>query len=191
MDDREPADGKTAWRARLLTARRELIDRLGPTGRAEQAEHLAQAAVEWLASRGSPGATSARRRPTLTAFESMRTEPPTGVLIDRLRAAQLRVLVPITRPDHLDWTDGREQFGPDELSQVDVAFIPALAIDRAGVRLGRGGGYYDRALPLLPEHAVVIAILHDHEILDALPAEPHDAPVHGSLTAAGGVQLVG
>ena len=55
-----------------------------------------------------------------------------------------------------------------------MVLVPALAVDRAGNRLGRGGGSYDRALarvgPLIP----VIALLYDDELLDQVPAEQHD-----------------
>ena len=55
--------------------------------------------------------------------------------------------------------------------------VPALAADRRGNRLGRGRGYYDRALahvgPLIP----TIALLYDGELLDQVPAGRLDHPV--------------
>ena len=52
-----------------------------------------------------------------------------------------------------------------------------------GVRLGRGGGSYDRALRRA--RGLVVALLHEGELVDALPAEPHDVPVHAVALPAG------
>jgi 5-formyltetrahydrofolate cyclo-ligase len=64
---------------------------------------------------------------------------------------------------------------------------PALAVDRGGNRLGRGGGSFDRALarvgPLIP----VIALLYDDELLEHVPAEPHDRPVRAVARPGSGV----
>jgi 5-formyltetrahydrofolate cyclo-ligase len=64
--------------------------------------------------------------------------------------------------------------------------VPALAVDRRGVRLGRGGGSYDRALARLAAGATAVALLHDGELLDALPAEAHDRAVTAAVTPSGG-----
>jgi 5-formyltetrahydrofolate cyclo-ligase len=65
--------------------------------------------------------------------------------------------------------------------------VPALAVDRAGNRLGRGGGSFDRALarvgPLIP----LIALLYDDELVDRLPVEPHDVPVRAVVRPTHGV----
>ena len=67
------------------------------------------------------------------------------------------------------------------MARADVVLAPALAVDQAGNRLGRGGGSYDRALarvgPLIP----VIALLYDAELLSHVPAEPHDTPVRAAV----------
>ncbi|MGG7609915.1 5-formyltetrahydrofolate cyclo-ligase, partial [Streptomyces sp. ZG43] len=60
--------------------------------------------------------------------------------------------------------------------------------DRAGMRLGRGGGSYDRVLARLAEagaEPALLVLLHDHELLAEVPAEPHDQPVHVVLTPSG------
>ena len=68
-----------------------------------------------------------------------------------------------------------------------MVLVPALAVDHAGNRLGRGGGSYDRALarvgPLIP----VIALLYDGELLDQVPAEPHDTPVRAVVRPEAGI----
>ena len=132
---------------------------------------------------------------TVAAYYSVGTEPDTRGLVYALHKRGSYVLLPLLRPDgDLDWASYE---GPDSLvpgprgltepadkprgvqavSRADVVLAPALAVDRAGNRLGRGGGSYDRALarvgPLIP----VIALLYDAELLSHLPAEPHDTPV--------------
>ena len=68
-----------------------------------------------------------------------------------------------------------------------MVLAPALAVDHAGNRLGRGGGSYDRALarvgPLIP----VIALLYDAELLGHVPAEPHDTPVRAAARPGSGI----
>jgi 5-formyltetrahydrofolate cyclo-ligase len=60
------------------------------------------------------------------------------------------------------------------------------------MRMGRGGGSYDRALARLAgisPRPLVLALLHDGELVDAVPAEPHDQPVDGAITPRGGLTL--
>ena len=64
-----------------------------------------------------------------------------------------------------------------DLAQIDLALIPGLAFDAQGHRLGRGKGYYDRLLPRLV-HARLQGICFPFQLLDNIPAEPHDIPVH-------------
>ncbi|MGC5582930.1 5-formyltetrahydrofolate cyclo-ligase [Ornithinimicrobium sp. W1665] len=175
---------KARWRALVRAARRELVDAWGATGREEAAEALAATGLELV------GAGT-----TVTLFEPMRTEPPVDRLVRELIGAGVRVLVPITlaRP-RLDWADvadpDRTPLGEEALAQVDLALVPALAVGADGVRLGQGGGYYDTTLPLLRERspgAAVVAVLHDHELVPAVPADPHDARVDAVLRPGSGV----
>jgi 5-formyltetrahydrofolate cyclo-ligase len=68
-----------------------------------------------------------------------------------------------------------------------VVLAPALAVDVRGNRIGKAGGYYDRFLAGLDDvdpalRPVVVAVLHDDEIVDDIPAEAHDRPVDAVLT---------
>ena len=63
--------------------------------------------------------------------------------------------------------------------------VPALAVDRHGHRLGRGGGSYDRALARAAPGAVVVAPVYEDELLDDVPAEAHDRPVHLAVLPSG------
>ncbi|GAA1138166.1 5-formyltetrahydrofolate cyclo-ligase [Ornithinicoccus hortensis] len=188
-----PVAAKTALRAQLLARRRALADGFGPDGRRELADRLATAGIDWFlryaAASGRPDAPAGW---TVTAYQSRRTEPPVEDLVDRLRARGVRVLMPITlslESGQLDWFDVAD---PDStplargvMAEVDVAFTPGLGVDGRGIRIGKGGGYYDRALQLLRPDTPTVTVLHEHELLPHVPDEPHDTPVWGVLTADG------
>jgi 5-formyltetrahydrofolate cyclo-ligase len=82
-----------------------------------------------------------------------------------------------------------DRVGVDAVRHVDLLIVPALAVDRSGVRLGRGGGSYDRVLSRAGA-AWIVALLHDGELLDAVPAEQHDRPVHAVITPADGLIIL-
>ena len=63
---------------------------------------------------------------------------------------------------------------PDE---VDLALVPGVAFDASGARLGYGGGYYDRLLPMLRAGVPRIAGAFDEQIVDAVPTAAHDLAV--------------
>ena len=63
-----------------------------------------------------------------------------------------------------------------------VLFIPGLAFDLAGNRLGRGRGWYDRALSSLGTAPVRIALAFEFQILESLPVEDWDQKVHQIVT---------
>ena len=66
--------------------------------------------------------------------------------------------------------------------EVEVALVPGLAFDIEGNRLGRGGGHYDRALPRLGPKALKIGLAFDFQVVERLPAEARDIPVHLVVT---------
>ena len=126
---------------------------------------------------------------TITAYESWATEPPTESLIAGLLDAGWRVIVPDTLADlRLSWHDVTHpeiDLGVEGVALADVLLIPALAVDRAGFRLGQGGGCYDRTLPLRRPGVPVIAMIFDDELLERVPRESHDLPVDAVLTSGG------
>jgi 5-formyltetrahydrofolate cyclo-ligase len=137
----------------------------------------------------------------VAAYASVGTEPGTSELLAALLAGPRAVLLPLLLPDgDLDWAvfDGELQPGPRGLRQpptvplgpgavADCALllVPALAVDRSGTRLGRGGGSYDRALARAT--GLAVAALHSGELVDRLPAEPHDRPVHAAVVPGEGL----
>jgi 5-formyltetrahydrofolate cyclo-ligase len=163
MDDQE---AKAALRARLLAARR---------GRSRDPANAADAAAALLA---LPEVSAAR---VVAGYSALRAEPDIGPALDALRQRGTRVLLPTVLPDRdLEFrVDGGDVVLP--LAEADVVLVPALAADREGHRLGRGGGSYDRALPRVRPGAFAVAIVHAEELLASVPVEPHDARVDAVL----------
>jgi 5-formyltetrahydrofolate cyclo-ligase len=131
------------------------------------------------------------------------SEPGSGRLPDALTELGARILLPVVPPQGriLDWAvytgeleAGRfglsqptgPRLGPSAIAEADVVVVPALAVDRVGIRLGRGGGYYDRALVRARPDAVLVAVVFDDERPDRLPWEVHDRPVTAVVTPSGG-----
>ena len=140
---------------------------------------------------------------TVAAYVSIGTEPATAEVLNVLQSRKVRVLLPVVRDDlDLDWAiyENRAQLSPKRLglltpvgprlglegiAAADVVLVPALAVAEDGTRLGRGGGCYDRALQRVRPGVPVVALLHDGELLPAVPAEPHDRRVSAVVTPSG------
>ena len=114
-------------------------------------------------------------------YESYPSEPDTHLAIAELLSRSVSVLVPETFPDgFLSWRD-KSTNEEAELNESDLLFIPALAIDLEGNRLGRGKGYFDRELEK-SNLKKVYAIVFEAEVLAAVPVEAHDRKVTGVVT---------
>jgi 5-formyltetrahydrofolate cyclo-ligase len=183
---------KSLLRARLRAAR----SALDPDERRDAGRLIRDALLEFPA---------LQMAGTVAAYYSVGTEPDTRGLVYALWKRGTYVLLPLLLPDgDLDWASyegpdslvpgprglaepGESPRGADAVARADVVLAPALAVDQAGNRLGRGGGSYDRALarvgPLIP----VIALLYDAELLSRVPAEPHDTPVRAAVRPAAGI----
>jgi len=72
-----------------------------------------------------------------------------------------------------------------DLTDVDWVLVPGVAFDRDGARLGYGGGYYDRLLPLLPARAPRVAGAFYVQIVDEVPRAPHDITMDVVVTERG------
>lgn len=178
---------KGTVREALLTARRARTE----DQRTAAAEALVQHAM------GLAPLLRARR---VAAYLSMPSEPGTGPLLAWLVGRGVEVIVPISRADRsLGWVSyaaGDTVVGDlgvpepsgaplpgSPLASCDLVLVPALAVDHVGHRLGRGAGYYDRALADVDRP--VCAVVFDDELVPSLPHEPHDHPVDLVLTPAG------
>jgi 5-formyltetrahydrofolate cyclo-ligase len=67
-------------------------------------------------------------------------------------------------------------------AEIDLILVPGLAFTRAGQRLGRGGGFYDRFLARLSASTTKLGICFEQQIVETLPAEPHDQNVDAVIT---------
>jgi 5-formyltetrahydrofolate cyclo-ligase len=187
-DPGEPAVAKDELRDRLLARRRAR-----PT--AERA-----AAADAIASALLDGLGGVR---TVAAFVPDPEEPGCGRLPDAFTGLGGRILLPVipSQGRILDWADytgeleaGRfglshpvgPRLGPTAIGAADVVVVPALAVDRSGIRLGRGGGYYDRALVHARADALLVTVVFDDERVAELPREVHDRPVTAVVTPSGG-----
>ncbi|MFC7676714.1 5-formyltetrahydrofolate cyclo-ligase [Mycolicibacterium sp. GCM10028919] len=189
------AGGKTKaqWRTAVLRARRELT----PARRRAEADAI-RAALSTVVGDGD----------TICAYVPVSSEPGSADVLDALVAAGARVLLPVARDDHgtpmpLTWGVYRSDalveapFGlrepapphepPQAIASASMVLVPALAVDRRGVRLGRGAGYYDRTLALAGPGARLCAVVRDEEFVDELPGEAHDVAMTHVLTPGRGL----
>jgi 5-formyltetrahydrofolate cyclo-ligase len=195
----QAAADETAAKAAL---RRWVLDRRAEMTRgqlAAAARRLTDAVVS------APEIAAAR---CVAAYASFGREPGTRHLLDELVTRDVLVLLPVLLPGRdLDWAQYTgpgdlepaalgmvepvgARFGTAGISRADVVLVPALAVDRYGVRVGRGGGSYDRALGAARSDAPRWALVYDVELLPPgvrAPAEPHDVRVHGAVTPADGL----
>lgn len=187
---------KKEWRRRVLAARRAL----SPDVRAARA-----AALAVQVPRLADGVTG-----PVCAYLPVGTEPGSSAWVDALRDAGHEVLLPVVAGPNspLDWAryegpgalragpfglsePDTPRLGPEAIGRASLVLVPALAADRSGVRLGRGAGHYDRTLPLAAATARFVVVLYPEELVDELPAEPHDQRVHAALLAGVGVTPLG
>ncbi|MGW1682222.1 5-formyltetrahydrofolate cyclo-ligase [Saccharopolyspora sp. NPDC002376] len=189
----ESATTKDDWRRKLLLQRRDVDE----TTRSADAGAVQEAVLGWL-----------RQHPvrTVAAYVPVGGEPGSPELLEALRAAGLRVLLPVVvnRRAPLEWADytgpeslrpapfnllepAGQRLGAAAIGEAEALLVPALAVDRRGVRLGRGAGHYDRSLPMASPEAPLIAVVRDEEFVAELPGEPHDVRMTGVLTPRRGV----
>ena len=117
------------------------------------------------------------------------------------------MILPLLQPDDdLDWAVYRgpeslvparrgllepvgTPLGPYAIGTADCVIVPGLAVDRTGLRLGRGGGSYDRALGRVPVGTFTCVVLHASEVRDEVPADAHDRQVTAVVTEDGAASV--
>jgi 5-formyltetrahydrofolate cyclo-ligase len=180
-----PGELKRALRSRLIAARARLSQEERARGSAAIAERVL----------GLPFLIEAR---TVALYA------PLGTEVDALEIARrlggLRLLYPRARVDARSLTFARCEpvelvRGPlgareppagapeVELADVDCVVVPGIGFSEDGVRLGRGGGYYDAALLEMPR-ARRVGVAFEVQLVPTLPHEPHDATLDVVVTEA-------
>ncbi|MDP9341790.1 MAG: 5-formyltetrahydrofolate cyclo-ligase [Actinomycetota bacterium] len=183
-------------RSRDKQALREVMRRVRSAIPPEQRAEMAGRVEEHLF--GLPEATDAR---TVLLFYSFGTEIPTAGMVERLLSGGRRVLLPyLTDEGAMEAAElapgqslVRSGYGPKEPShrvavepgEVDVVVTPGLAFDRAGRRLGYGGGHYDRYLRRLSPRALRVGVGFAVQLVREVPAEPQDERVDLVVTEQG------
>ncbi|HVV13824.1 5-formyltetrahydrofolate cyclo-ligase [Amycolatopsis sp.] len=181
---------KPEWRARISSARASVS--------VQQRVTEARALTDAIAKLDLPG--------TVCCYVPFGSEPGSVGWLDVLHGKEVRVLLPvITGPSALDWAEyaGAASLAPGKmrgileptgprlgtgaLADAGLVLIPALAVDVGGVRLGRGAGHYDRSLAYAAPGAELVAVVRDDELVERLPAEPHDVRMTAALTPARGL----
>lgn len=174
---------KTELRKIMRRRNRELT----PEARTEASERIF-AEVERLS-----GFARAR---VVGLFCSLGDEPDTGTTLRRWMLAGKRVVVPCVEGDEMAFYDYDPNalhagaFGIDEPprtrlctpAEIDLLIVPGVAFTSAGLRLGRGRGYYDRYLAQPHFRAATVGVCYRHQLVGELPAEPHDRTVECVVT---------
>ena len=203
------AELKDQLRKRFFSQRKQL----GQTERARQSDAICKVLLDWY--RGLDRAERPSGKVAMTI--KFGTEPDTDPVMEALYAEGIQIWVPISHADRsMSWVRWApdvpmeqsalgpiqepvgERFGAEAVADADVIIVPALAVDSAGYRLGKGGGYYDRflaALPYLTERLpFLVTPVFDYEFVDAqaeaFPVEEHDLPVQAVVTAETGLMWV-
>lgn len=134
---------------------------------------------------------------TVCIFLSAFKEPDTFGIINELWSRQINVAVPISNTDSytitLSYIDNMEDlkkgaygiYEPSVVkkakeSDMDVIFVPGLAFDRNGGRMGFGKGYYDRFLK--NSRGIKIGLCYDFQLFDFIPTQSHDVPMDYIIT---------
>lgn len=127
---------------------------------------------------------------TVALFASLPDEPDTAAALAAW-AADKHLVVPRVAGDEMEFYDYLPDamrsgaFGIDEPQgatpcppeRIDLIVVPGTAFTRAGARIGRGRGYYDRYLSRPGFRARTVGVCYTHQLLDTLPVEPHDVPL--------------
>ena len=197
-DAEHAAHAKRALRAELRERRR-----IRPKHERElAAEQLTQQLIALVSELG----------PTrLSCYLSTRDEPPTRGFLEWAACRGIEVLLPVSRDDGLlDWAPlpvsgadaldelldaagmpvpDAELLSPLAINDAGLILVPAAAVDRSGLRMGWGRGYFDKTLGSMDRRPPVFAVVFDDELVDALPSEPHDERVDGVVTPSGTVRF--
>lgn len=174
---------KQQWREKLLRLRK--VERSLSNDQA-----IATAASQLVADLGFTQVGS---------YVAMPGEPSLDAFNSKL-VSQGGLALPVVDGDTLRWRrpgtiiDGpfgtKSPTGPQvPQSALELVFVPALAVDSRGFRLGRGGGFYDRAFEALSsrerargDRPLLVAVINQRELVDSLPSETHDVRMHAVIT---------
>jgi 5-formyltetrahydrofolate cyclo-ligase len=136
---------------------------------------------------------------TVALFRPLPSEPAVDPLLQVALAEGKRVALPRICGDDLRWiriTPGYERVASPRFAHLeepagselilpvhlDLVLVPGLGFGSGGERLGRGGGYYDRALAAMPPGVVRLGVCYAFQIREYIPRESHDRKVDKVIT---------
>jgi 5-formyltetrahydrofolate cyclo-ligase len=181
-----PADAKRALRSELIALRARLTQEERQVASRRIAERVADL----------PGFREAR---TVALYSPLGTEVDAIELARRL-LGRARAVFPRSVPGERRLVFARCDVGelvrgplgareppadaPEiDLEEIDCVVMPGVAFSLDGLRLGRGGGYYDATLRAMPQ-AMRVGVAFDVQLVPSLPREAHDAPLDAIVTEA-------
>jgi len=141
------------------------------------------------------------RADRIAAYVALDEEVPTDTILDAVFSSGRVLLLPRMVERGLEFAAvgdlaqlRRGRWGVLEPSSIcaasplvpgDLVFVPGLAFDRRGRRLGRGGGHYDRALAALDVQPFCVGLAYSFQLVASVPAGRFDCSVDGVVTEAG------
>lgn len=190
-------EGPDDAKARLRTAIRTRLQAMTPGERADRSRRIVEhlLALSEFINAGS-----------ILLYVPLPREPDLRAAIEHARERGAKILLPRSRrePAAIEvvplGSESLEQLQPDELgvpapsglaadlATIDLAVVPGLAFDGHGGRLGRGGGYYDRLLTLLPASARTIGVCFERQVVALVPRDAHDRCVDRVVHESGPLQ---
>lgn len=181
-------------RARLRAVRRSVVG-----SRPGESEARAATAAERASS--LPWWNTAR---TVAAYRSFDGELDPGPILDALRRRRRppTILYPVIDGDRLQFADeatarswAHNRYGIEEPvdarhsgpTTIDLVFVPAVAVDRSGHRIGMGGGFYDRTFVGLrglerPASTVLVGLAHDEQVVERIEPQAWDVTLDAIVT---------
>jgi 5-formyltetrahydrofolate cyclo-ligase len=177
-------------KAELRARMRAIRDAIAPEERAARADAMQRRLLSLPGVAGAGG---------VLVFHAFGSEIPTRGVVAAFRARGATVLLPVVRDGRMHtaaWTEATEleRAGPGFMqpaggepadpASIDLVVAPGLAFDMDGHRLGYGGGFYDRFLAALHRRALRVGVGYDEQLVDAIPHDDHDVPLHAVVTDA-------
>lgn len=142
---------------------------------------------------------NAKINPVVAAYDPIRSEIDPAALLDHPSIANHTICLPVVtgkiamefrlhQPGTPLQSAGFGTKGPPDTAKIvepDIILMPLAAFDGSGNRIGYGAGYYDHAIASLRSKGkspFLLGLAFDCQMVDQVPAEPHDIPLHGVAT---------
>jgi len=125
------------------------------------------------------------RARVVACYRAIGDEVPVEEAADACRARGASVVYPVVVGAELELAADPSQTERVAAESVDLFIVPGLLFDRTGMRLGRGGGHYDRLLARRRGDALAVGVCFEDRVVDALPRERWDVRMDLVVTDEG------